>query len=219
MRPPKVIFLDAVGTLFGVRGSVGEIYGKIANRYGVHVSSVQLDMAFADSFRNSPPLAFPGVEPSQIPQLEYDWWYEIAGYAFTKAGVIHDFSDFNAFFADLYDYFATAEPWFLYDEVITVLDKWRSSGIPLGIISNFDSRIYEVLKVLDIENYFTSVTISSMVGTSKPNPYIFHSALEKYDCYPEEAWHIGDSFQEDYQGAKAVGIKAYWLNRKAHPDG
>jgi len=43
---PKVIFLDAVGTLFNVRSSVGEAYNKIASRFGVQVSPEVLNRAF-----------------------------------------------------------------------------------------------------------------------------------------------------------------------------
>ncbi len=216
MRPPKVIFFDAVGTLFGVKGSVGDIYGTIASRYGVTVSPEQLNSSFSHSFRAAPPLAFPGVYPSQIPQLEYDWWYKVAEMTFTKANAIDSFTDFNSFFAHLYDHFSGAEPWFIYDDVVPTLEKLHSLGIPLAIISNFDTRIYDVLNALNLSHYFSSITISSDSGVSKPNPHIFLNALKKYDCQPEETWHIGDSFREDYQGAKVVGMKPYWLNRKAH---
>lgn len=77
-RHPKVIFLDAVGTLFGIRGSVGEIYSAIARQFGVNVASDILDKAFFQSFKTSNPLAFPGVAPDKIPELEFQWWKAIA---------------------------------------------------------------------------------------------------------------------------------------------
>lgn len=43
---PKVIFLDAVGTLFGVKGTVGEVYRGIAQQFGVEVNALILDQAF-----------------------------------------------------------------------------------------------------------------------------------------------------------------------------
>jgi putative hydrolase of the HAD superfamily len=42
---------------------------------------------------------------------------------------------------------------------------------------------------------------------------VFQAALEKHGCLPQQAWHIGDSWKEDYQGAIAVGIRAIWLKR------
>mgnify|MGYP002777013204 FL=1 len=213
MQKPKVIFLDAVGTLFGVKGSVGEIYGTIAASFGVNVEPSQLNKAFFKSFKASPPLAFPNVESCQIPQLEYHWWKIIAYSTFTRVGAVEQFLDFDEFFNQLYHYFAQADPWFVYPDVKNALTRWQHQGIELGIISNFDSRIDSVLKQLELESFFTSITISSETGFAKPHQHIFTTALEKHDCLPSQAWHIGDSPTEDYHGAKAIGITPFLINR------
>lgn len=211
---PKVIFLDAVGTLFGVRGSVGEVYGEIASRYDVRIAPELINQAFYKSFKASPPAAFPDVEPAQIPEREFAWWKAIAGQTFKTAGVFNQFSDFDAFFTEAFAYFATDQAWFLYPDVLPALKSWHQKKIELGIISNFDSRLHTVLKVLKLEHFFTSVTISTEVGAAKPHPHIFVAGLQKHHCPAEAAWHIGDSFKEDYQGAKAVGLQAIWVKRE-----
>jgi putative hydrolase of the HAD superfamily len=86
-------------------------------------------------------------------------------------------------------------------------------GIALGIVSNFDSRLYTVLNALDIGEFFTSVTISTEVGAAKPERQIFTTALDKHGCPAGAAWHIGDSYSADYEGANASGIKGIWLKR------
>ena len=216
MKQPKVIFLDAVGTLFGVRGSVGQIYGEIAQRFGVEVESKILNKAFFKAFAASEPPVFLGVKPEEIPACEFVWWQAIALRTFHEAEALHQFSNFADFFQELYDHFATAEPWYVYEDVRPALEMWRQMGIDLGILSNFDSRLYTVLEALDLFQFFTFITISSQVGAAKPDPKIFTAALEKHQCKAEEAWHIGDSFKEDYQGAEAVGLKGIWLKR-SHP--
>lgn len=213
MQKPKVIFLDAVGTLFGVKGSIGEIYGAIAASFDVNVAPTLLDKAFYKSFKASPPLAFPNVELAKIAQLEFLWWKVIAYSTFTQVGVIEQFSSFDEFFSELYHYFAKSDPWFVYPDVSPSLIRWQNKGIELGIISNFDSRIYPVLKQLDLERFFSSITISSHTGFAKPHQHIFTTALEKHDCLPSQAWYVGDSLTEDYYGAKAIGMKSFLLNR------
>ncbi|MCL1473526.1 HAD-IA family hydrolase [Argonema antarcticum] len=213
MQQPKVIFLDAVGTLFGVRGSVGEIYREIALRFGIEVSAKALDRVFYNSFKSSSRMAFPGVERQEIPNKEFEWWSAIAIQTFQEAGAFHQFADFSSFFAELYAYFAKANPWFIYPDVLPALEYWRKQGIELGIVSNFDSRIYSVLSDLHLAKFFTSITISTEVGAAKPESEIFVKGLHKHDCLAEAAWHIGDSFKEDYQGAKAAGLRAIWLKR------
>jgi putative hydrolase of the HAD superfamily len=210
----KVIFLDAAGTLFDVRGSVGEVYGQIAKSFGVTVKNEELNAAFFQSFASASPMAFPGTEAAKIPQLEFEWWQAVAAKAFQIAGVFNQISDFPKFFAELYAHFATAEPWFVYPDVLPALNKWQRQGIELAVVSNFDSRIYAVLKALNLAEYFTSVTISTEVGAAKPDSQIFTAALQKHNGIAEDVLHIGDSFKADYCGAKAAGLKAIWLNRE-----
>ncbi|MDB9391937.1 HAD-IA family hydrolase [Microcystis aeruginosa] len=213
MQKPQVIFLDAVGTLFGLKGSVGAIYSQIAADFGVEVAAESLEQSFSAIFPTSSPLAFPDVEPAQIPELEYCWWRSLTGAVFNNLGYLERFPDFEAFFGELYRHFATAEPWVLYGDVIPTLRLWQIQGIELGIISNFDSRIYRVLAELGLEYFFRSITISSQAGVAKPAPEIFQIALQKHDCSPAQAWHIGDSKKEDYQGAKSLGIEAFLIKR------
>ena len=214
MSHPKVIFLDAVGTLFGVKGSVGQIYSDIARSFGVEADAEKLDRAFFKNFKAAPPMAFPDIDPTAVPAEEYAWWKAIAIPTFKMAGVFDQFADFDGFFADLYFHFATANPWLVYPDVYEFLEYWRSQGIELGVLSNFDSRIYPVLEMLNLANFFKSVTISTEVGAAKPDPLVFATALQKHDCLAPEAWHVGDSYEQDYEGAKAVGLKGVWLKRK-----
>ncbi|MBO3462047.1 HAD family hydrolase [Aetokthonos hydrillicola Thurmond2011] len=213
MERPKVIFLDAVGTLFGVKGSVGAVYSQIAEEFGVEISAETLNKTFIQSFQAASPPIFLYVEPQDIPQLEFEWWLGVVVQTFEQAGVIKKFSDFSTFFSEVYIHFGTAEPWFVYPDVVPALKNWRRMGIELGVLSNFDSRIYSVLQALGLREFFESITISTQSGAAKPDPKIFSMALEKHNCSPEKAWHIGDSIVEDYQGAKAAGLRGIWLNR------
>lgn len=210
----EIIFLDAAGTLFDVRGSVGEVYGNFASSWGITVSEEELNAAFFQSFASATPMAFPGTELGKIPQLEFEWWQAVCAKAFQIAGVFNQFSDFPKFFAELYAHFATAAPWFVYPDVFPALNRWQQQGIELAVVSNFDSRLYAVLKALNLAEYFSSVTISTEVGAAKPDSRIFTAALENYGCIAENVLHIGDSFKADYCGAKAAGLNAIWLNRQ-----
>lgn len=211
---PKVIFLDAVGTLFGVRESVGDVYKDITRQFGVDADAARLNQAFFHSFKAATPMAFPNVKAIDIPAKEYAWWEAIAVDTFTRAELFDQFTDFSAFFAVLYDHFATADPWFVYPETRDTLTHWRDRGIELGVLSNFDSRLYPVLNALGLTEFFSSITISTEVGAAKPDRRMFEAALNKHNCPASAAWHIGDSFKEDYQGAKAAGLKAFWLKRR-----
>jgi putative hydrolase of the HAD superfamily len=213
MNLPEVIFLDAVGTLFGIRGSVGEIYSNIAGDFGAETEPIEVDRAFITSFRAAPKYAFPNMPEMEIPELEYRWWEDIARNTFARIGAIEQFTDFDRAFSQMYAYFATDEPWYVYEDVLPALERWQAKNIQLGIISNFDTRIDRVLELLGLKNYFKTITISSLAGAAKPDAEIFKVALAKHHCSPHEAWHIGDSFEEDYRGAINCGMKGFWLKR------
>jgi putative hydrolase of the HAD superfamily len=210
---PKVICLDAFGTLFGVRGSVGQIYSEIASKYGVECVPDALNKFFYTVFQNSAPCIFPGVPTAEIPQYEYQWWREINRQTFTAVGAIEQFADFDLFFQHLYRYFTTPAAWEIYPDVLPALTNWQRSGVELAVLSNFDSRLHTVLEVLELASYFSTVTISTEVSAAKPQPEIFTAALAKYQCQPRCAWHIGDSLEDDYFGAGNAGLMAIWLNR------
>ncbi|GAB4294432.1 MAG: HAD family hydrolase [Oscillatoriaceae cyanobacterium] len=210
---PKVIFFDAVGTLFGVRGGVGEVYAEQAKQFGVDIEPELLEKCFIDSFRAAPEAAFPHATPDQLARLEFDWWEAIARQTFHQANVLHHFPHWGDFFTQLYHHFATAAPWDLYPDVYPQLQRLQSLHIQLGVLSNFDSRLYSVLKALKLDHFFSSVTISTAVGAAKPDPHIFTVALAKHQCPPHQAWHVGDSHKEDYLGAAAAGLRPILVQR------
>ncbi len=160
-------------------------------------------------------MTFPGVDITTIPHREFEWWKAIAIETFDQAGVIESFTDFDQFFDKLYALFATAEPWEVYPDTLSALHHWKSQDVDLGILSNFDSRIHRVVEVLNLSDFFSSITISTEAGAAKPDFKIFEIALKKHDCLPQAAWHVGDSYKEDYEGAKAAGLRAIWLKRQA----
>jgi putative hydrolase of the HAD superfamily len=210
---PKVIFLDAFGTLFGVQGSVGQIYSEVASNYGVNCEPELLNQHFYIAFKAAAPCIFPGIPTADIPSHECDWWRVINRQTFTAVGVIEQFENFDVFFEDLYQHFTTSAAWEIYADVIPALTSWQRSGVQLAIISNFDSRLHTVLEVLGLNHYFSTVTISTAVSAAKPQAEIFAAALTKHQCLPQLAWHIGDSFDDDYLGASHAGLTAIWLNR------
>jgi putative hydrolase of the HAD superfamily len=215
-RPPQVIFLDAVGTLFEIGEPVGGVYAKFAEKYGVSVDRDCLDIAFYKTFKNASPCTFPELTDAEIPAAEYQWWATICRETFKKCNIESEFDNFDLFFTELYEYFTTASAWKIYPETIIALRKWQQKGIQLGVISNFDTRLLTVLKILNISEYFQTTTISSLVGAAKPDKKVFQTALAAHQCLSENAWHVGDSWREDIEGALAAGLTAIYLWQ---PDG
>jgi putative hydrolase of the HAD superfamily len=208
----KAVFFDAAGTLFDTRQPVGETYAREALRYGLSTKPEAVEAAFHQAFRESPPLAFgPGHEADELRRLEREWWRELVAKTFAGFG---EFSNFVGYFNFLFEFFADPAHWVVDPETIATLRKLREQGLVLGVISNFDYRLYGILEGLGLKAYFDSITISSEVGYAKPSPKLFAAALERHRLMPSEAVHVGDSEHLDVAGASAAGITAILLSRK-----
>ncbi len=207
----RVIFFDAADTLFRVRGSVGGVYRELGEPYGVSAPADVIDGAFARAFGSAPPLAFPGASSLElIRNKEREWWRRIVHAVFSEVGMIRSF---DLYFEEIYGAFRGLRGWELYPETLDILRRLRRDGIRMGIISNFDSRLIEVLEALNINEFFDTLTISSREGCAKPDPKIFLAALKKHECAPDRAVHVGDSLTRDIGGAIAAGMRAVWLDR------
>ena len=53
------------------------------------------------------------------------------------------------------------------------------------------------------------------VGARKPDKLMFSSVCEHFNVTPKQVLHIGDHYQEDVLGAKAVGFQALWVLHKS----
>ena len=206
----KAIFFDAVGTLFRVRGGVGQIYWEIAKPYGVRASPEAIERAFQEVFPEAPPLAFSRLQAGLLRRSEKEWWHGVVHEVFRRVGMIRKFDDY---FEEVFRAFAGIRGWELYPETREALQRLRKAGFILGIISNFDSRILTVCTDLEIFEYLDSIQISSREGAAKPDPLIFRKALRHHGLLPREAVHVGDSLEDDVRGAGEAGLIPIYLNR------
>jgi putative hydrolase of the HAD superfamily len=91
------------------------------------------------------------------------------------------------------------------------LQKLRDAGLLLGVVSNSDGRVEQALQAAGLRNYFDVVIDSALVGVEKPDPRIFHAALDALGVTPGEALYVGDLYEVDVLGARAAGMQAVLL--------
>lgn len=212
-RSIRVVFFDAADTLFHVHGSVAEMYLRHAVEFGFRQkpdSVMEIGQAFRRAFHEAPPPVFAVTEPAQIKQSERLWWFDIVHHVFYRVGM---FERFDEFFDQVFQAFGDHRAWRLFPETVPLLSALKAWDLELGVISNFDSRLFPVMRGLGIADSFDTVTISSLAHAAKPAPQIFQMALEKHAVDPDEALHIGDSLREDVEGARRAGLHAALLDR------
>ena len=93
------------------------------------------------------------------------------------------------------------------DALLSLRHKFR-----LGVISNADGKIADVLARCGIADCFESITDSGIVGKEKPHPAIFEAALKSLGAKANESLYVGDVYSIDYLGATGVGMQAVLLD-------
>ena len=105
----------------------------------------------------------------------------------------------------------------LYDDVLPVLDVLREHGLKIGLVSN-TSRDLDAF----VEHFSLPVdawVASGKHGKVKPDPTIFRVVLEALGVEPSAAVMVGDSLEDDVEGARALGMRAYLVDRDGRTGG
>ena len=99
----------------------------------------------------------------------------------------------------------------LYEDALPVLDELRRHEISIGLISNGQRDLDEFVEhhALDVD----AIVGSKAHGRVKPHASIFVAALQALDAEPDEVAMVGDSDEDDIEGARALGIRAILLDR------
>jgi putative hydrolase of the HAD superfamily len=101
----------------------------------------------------------------------------------------------------------------LFPDAVPALDALAAAGVALGVVSNWDHALPEVLEGLGVADRFGVVATSAGVGAAKPDPAIFRHALEALGVPPGRALHCGDLPHADCAGAAAAGVRAVLVDR------
>jgi putative hydrolase of the HAD superfamily len=102
------------------------------------------------------------------------------------------------------------------DENAEAMLKRLHGKYKLGIISNFaiPECVFKLLKASKLDGLFDVVVVSGAVNKRKPSPEIFKSTLKMLGVAAKETVFVGDTIDADIEGAKAVGMKAIYIERR-----
>jgi putative hydrolase of the HAD superfamily len=205
----RAILFDAAGTLIYLPRGVGWHYREIAGRHGLEMEEKRLAMAFREAFKAAAPRVSTGVSRPDDDKL---WWRALVRRVVTGCGAEPEEAVFERMFEELYAHFAEPGVWALYPEADAVLEALHGR-YRLGVVSNFDRRLYPVLEGLGVRSYFEAIVISSELGADKPDGRVFAAALSKLGAAPGEAVHVGDDPEQDWQAAENAGLHLYRVER------
>ena len=101
-----------------------------------------------------------------------------------------------------------------FPDVLPTLRSLRRWGKTLAVVSNWDPALPALLAEVGLAEFFAFILPSAEIGVEKPDGRIFSLALQRLGLEPQEVVHIGDSYEADVVGARAVGITPILLDRE-----
>jgi putative hydrolase of the HAD superfamily len=100
----------------------------------------------------------------------------------------------------------------LYEDALPILAELRRHRIKIGLVSNTSRDLGAFVRhfTLDVDAWVSSGTH----GKVKPSPTIFRAALDLLGVEPAAAVMVGDSPDDDIEGARAIGMRAFLIDRE-----
>jgi putative hydrolase of the HAD superfamily len=100
-----------------------------------------------------------------------------------------------------------------YPDAAPALGALRAAGRRMAIVSNWDCSLEDWLAPSGLLELVDVVITSAVAGAAKPDPAIFGRALELLGAEVDGSAHVGDSLDNDVEGARAAGIRAILVAR------
>lgn len=99
--------------------------------------------------------------------------------------------------------------------MLELIDDLRAAKVPIGVVSNSEGRLAELIEELGWSNRFEVVADSGKLGLEKPHRAIFDWTAERLGVPVERIVHVGDSLAADVEGALGAGMSAIWFDSAA----
>jgi HAD superfamily hydrolase (TIGR01549 family) len=196
----KAVLFDVDFTIARPGPELGpEGYQRLGRRFGL-----ELDPA---GYRQAREKAVEGIR--RHPELEHD---EEIWVAFTERIIRNMGGDSDSAYecaVAMTKAWEHAEHFELYEDALPVLERLRAHGLKLGLVSNTgrDLDAFVAHHRLEVD----AVLGSRSFGRTKPHPTIFQAVLERLRVEPVAAAMVGDSPEDDVEGARAAGIETVFL--------
>jgi HAD superfamily hydrolase (TIGR01662 family) len=204
----RAVLFDVDFTLFRPGPELGpDGYARAGARHGMRLDPTRYDAARIAAL----------ADLQRHPELEHD---EEIWVAFTEdivRGMGGEPAGSRACAIDMVHEWERHANFFLYDDALEAIAALREHGLRIGLVSNGQRDLEEFAEHHDLD---VDVCLGSKHhGFVKPHRSIFEAALAALDVAPNEAAMVGDSAEDDIEGAGALGITAVLLDRDGlHPE-
>ena len=176
-------------------------YAELGRRHGLDLDPARYEQARAAAF----------TEVKRHPELDHD---EEIWVLFTERIIVGmgGRGDTYAAAVEMESRWAHSAHFELYDDALPVLDVLRERGFLIGLLSNSSRDLDEFVAHHNL--HADAVLTSHAHGKTKPHESIFRAMLDLLGVAPADALMVGDTIEDDVDGARAVGMQAVLLDRE-----
>jgi putative hydrolase of the HAD superfamily len=199
----RVILLDALGTLVRLEPPAPRLRAELARLAGVDVGAEAAERAFRAEIEYYLAHHLEGRDARTLDSLRDRCALVVQqalGQGAPDVGTVRE--------AMLGSLEFTPFP-----DTTPALRRLRDLGLPLVVASNWDCSLAQVLESAGLGGLVDGVVSSAVAGRAKPAPDVFLEALRLVGAEAGEALHVGDSMENDVEGARAAGMRAVLLRR------
>lgn len=207
------MFFDAGETLLAPHPSFAEIFSVVTGEFGHPLGPAQV----AKTFESIAPTFAEVIDSlgivnwSTSQEASRSFWSKVYHLAFERLGISDPKGELAA---AMYERFTRYESYRLFDDAVPTLEAIRQRGLTVGLISNFEGWLEGMLIEMEVAHLFDVMIVSGKEGIEKPDPAIFHMALERSGHIAPESMYVGDHPKIDVEGAQAVGMRGVLVDRR-----
>jgi putative hydrolase of the HAD superfamily len=202
----RAVLLDALGTLVALEPPGPLLAARLREGHGIELSPTEAERAFAAEIAYYRAHHLEGRDATSLAMLRG-----------RCAEVLHKALPPHAARAiavgELRAAMEGALRFSAYADALEALPLLRAQGRRLVVVSNWDVSLPAVLAATRVAEGVDGVLTSAHVSAAKPDPAIFQAALALAGVAAEQAVHVGDSPEQDVEGAQGVGAAAVLLRR------
>lgn len=206
----RAVFFDVGGTLVDSRPSFPGLFAEVVARAGHPITPEavrEAAVAVTDGFSRA-------AQENQLwttsPERSRAFWTSV--YDLMLDALALPTSD--GLRDALYQAFTDRSNYRLYDDVFTALDRLRAEGYRLGVVSNFEAWLEDLLGDLEVREAFEVRVISGIEGIEKPDPRIYELALARAGLDARDVAYVGDLPEFDVEPPAALGMTPILLDRR-----
>jgi putative hydrolase of the HAD superfamily len=204
----EAVFFDAGETLLSPQPSWSELSVEVLAERGHTVTLEQMREAWRHGGQHFLNAADEGFMFSVTAEDSHHFWTSLYLDMLDHLGV-----DDHEAAEVLYRTFSDPSRYALFADALPTITALKERGLKLGVISNFESWLRDLLRILEIDGLFEVVAISGDLGWEKPDPRIFKWAMEEAGVDAPVSLHVGDSPNFDAQPAHDLGMTGVLLDR------